>query len=273
MRARTASRRRHRAGPGSCTGSAARERRRAAESASAAAASSTCSQLSRITSAGAALEPLEQRRLAAGDVQRRDQRVDDFVGRRRGFEPRQPDATALAARSTRAPVGRLRSRAPSFRCRPVRRSRRAAWRRAGRRARRAPTVASDEVDRQSTAGSLPTTARVARRDVRSRRRATRRGPGSAARAVGAAVRGRGRARRPAACRTRWYVAERVGLAPGPVQRGDQQLPQRLPGTGTSPTAASSSPITSPASPSRRRAENWVSTSVDPGLFEPGPVRA
>ena len=71
---------------------------------------------------GAALEPLEQRRLAAGDVQRGDQRVEDVVGRRRGFEPRQPDA---AGRLRRA-LGRSRSRPPSCRCRPARRSRRAA---------------------------------------------------------------------------------------------------------------------------------------------------
>ena len=41
---------------------------------------------------GAALEPLEQRRHAA-HVQRRDQRVDHIVWRRRGFESGQPDAT------------------------------------------------------------------------------------------------------------------------------------------------------------------------------------
>ena len=41
---------------------------------------------------GAALEALEQRRLAA-HVQRGDQRVDHIVWRRRGFESGQPDAT------------------------------------------------------------------------------------------------------------------------------------------------------------------------------------
>ena len=42
---------------------------------------------------GIALEPLEQRRLAAGDVQRGDHRVDYLVGGRRGFESDQPHAT------------------------------------------------------------------------------------------------------------------------------------------------------------------------------------
>ena len=39
---------------------------------------------------GAAREPLQQRRLAAGHVDRREHRVEDLVRRRRGFEPHQP---------------------------------------------------------------------------------------------------------------------------------------------------------------------------------------
>ena len=74
---------------------------------------------------GTALEPFEQRGLAADDIQRRDQRVDDFICRRGGFEPRQPDATRPGIARLDS-FCRLQARWPSSRCRRVRRSRRAA---------------------------------------------------------------------------------------------------------------------------------------------------
>ena len=101
--------------------------------ASAAAASMTCSQLSRMTSRGAALEALEQRRLAT-DVQAR--RPTCRPPRRAvtaALESGQPHAAGRdAVGGAEQPAGRDRHRRLARR-RPARRSRRAARRRADRR--------------------------------------------------------------------------------------------------------------------------------------------
>ena len=137
---------------------------------------------------GAALEPLEQRRLAAGDVQRGDQRVEDVVGRRRGLEPGQPDAAGrLGQRS-----GRSRSRPPSSRSRPARRSRRAACSASRSAGRRSPSRARPARP-TATAGS--------------RRRARPRSAGSWLRICCSSCCSRGPGSRPSSsasrARTRW----------------------------------------------------------------------
>ena len=174
--------------PGWCTGSAAPGAASSRRSASAAAASTTCSQLSRISTAPARLEPLEQRRLAAGDAQRGDHRVEDVVGGLRGLEPGEPDAGHVGQRAP----GRDRER------------------------RLADPARADDLDEPAGAQQVATARRSRRRGRRARppatagSRAARRaerapvlGRGSAARAPAAAGRARGRARRRAGSRTRW----------------------------------------------------------------------
>ena len=160
---------------------------------------------------GGALEPLEQRRLAAGDVQRGDHRVEDVVGRRRGLEPGQPDAAGLGQRA----AGRDRD-APSCRSRPARRSRRAA--------RSRSSSASAAISASRPTSSADSDGRFPRR--RGPRSAgswlriccsssLQPRPGLEAELVGQpgpdALVGR----------------QRVGLAARAVERGDQQLPQAL----------------------------------------------
>ncbi len=159
-------------------------------------------------------EPLEQRRLAAGDVQRGDHRVEDVVRRLRGLEPGQPDA-----------AGHAGQRAPG--------------RDGDRRLPDAP--GPDDLDEPLAAEQLGEDGDLARRVRRARTRAT---AGSRPRgAIGKAesrvvvedlslelLQPRSRLEaelvgEPGA--DPLVRGERVGLAARPVERGDQQLPQPL----------------------------------------------
>ena len=167
-----------------------RARRRAAASASAAAASTTCSQLSRISTAPARREPLEQRRLAAGDARAR--RSPCRARRRRSWRPRAGRARRRPARRSARPAAIASAVLPMPPGPTISTSRCVAEQRRRRRPMSAsrPTSSADERRR------LPAARGAAAR-------APGRGRGSAARARAAAGRARGRARRRAAPRTRW----------------------------------------------------------------------
>ena len=136
---------------------------------------------------GGALEPLEQRRLAARDVQRGDQRVEDVVGRRRGLEPGQPDATGATSRQPSRPVAIATAVFP-IPPGPTISTSRLLREQVGQGGDL--RLASDELGRHRR--QVP-----GRRARSGRARAPGRGRGSAARAAAAAVRDRGRARPPA----------------------------------------------------------------------------
>ena len=174
--------------------------------ASAAAASTTCSQLSRITTRGGALEPLEQRRLAA---RRRSARRSARRRRRRRWsrlsslanQTPPGDAALSAAPAGRDRDGRLADAAgPDDLDEPLAREQVGDARRSPSRARRArPT---------STAGSR----RAWPRRI-GRRRATGRGPGSAARARCSCGPGSRPSSSASWVRTRWYVASASAWRP------------------------------------------------------------
>ena len=143
---------------------------------------------------GAALEALEQRRLAA-HVQRGDQRVDHLVWRRRGFESGQPDATGRdTVRRAQPAADRDRHRRLADAARPDDLDR-AARRRADRRS---PPLRSRDPRGlpRSTAGFRPACPARGLGPWKRGRRVPGRGPGSGARVAAVDVQGRGRARRP-----------------------------------------------------------------------------
>ena len=159
---------------------------------------------------GGALEPLEQRRLAAGDVQRGDQRVEDVVGRRRGLEPGQPDA---AGRLGQPAAGRDRDRRLPDPARPDDLDEPLAL--AAGRTRAAisvsrPTSSADS-DGRFPAARAAAERRVVVQDLLLELLQPR--PGIEAELV----------RQPGP--DPLVGRQRVGLASRSVQRGDQQLPQ------------------------------------------------
>ena len=229
----------------------ASSRRRTAREA---AASTTCSQLSRMT--------------RAEDVLSRSKRAASPPGPSTAPIKASTTSSAVTAvsslanqtpsRPTRPARGRQRSRPPSSRCLPVPRSPRAARWRAGRRG--PPPPSHDRRARQSSpAGSRPASGAAPStwREARSSDGVL--DAGSVARAPAAKVAGRDRARRPAGCFTRWYVARASAWRPARYS-AVMSSSHRLSWNGYVATAASSSPITSATSPSRNRAVNWISSS-------------
>ena len=213
-----------------------------------------------------AAEPFDEGGLATGHVQRGDHGVDDVVG------ASSPSPAGPATRH-RPDAGRVRwrSRRPSCRRHPVRRSRPAVVV-ASRSVRSATTpsrpTSSVDIDGRFPTGVARSAGGASVRRCRARRRGARIwcssccscGPGS--RPSSSASR----------LRTRAVRGQRVGLAAASVQRRDQQRPTGAPGTGMWPLR----PL--PGRRSRRRhrpshpGREPRLEELHPGRFESGPVR-
>ena len=255
MRARTRPHRRRRAGLGWCTGSVARAPCRGGGRRDPRRRRSTCSQLSRMSRASV---PLNRSYRAASPPVTSNAAITVSMT--------SSAVVAVSSLANQVPPGvvevarRSRSQPPSCRRRRARRCRPAAC--ADSRSDRAASSVSRPTSSADIDGRLPTAPcpssativwpgierRVVDQDLLLEVLQLR--PGVEAELVGqTVVEPAGTSANASACR------------PALVQRGDQQHPQRSPGTGRTATAASNSPITSPGvTQAADRAENPVSMS-------------